>query len=72
VTGPWFFLGVQELMLHLPPLWAGLVLPGAFLALFLFLPLLCRGAACWVRPLLMAGLAAYVLLGLKLYVWGAA
>lgn len=38
LKGPWFFLGVQELLLHLPPFWAGIVFPAVFVGLFLFLP----------------------------------
>lgn len=38
VQGPWFFLGIQTLLRVMPPLLAGLVLPGLFLALVLALP----------------------------------
>jgi quinol-cytochrome oxidoreductase complex cytochrome b subunit len=35
---PWYFLGVQELMLHFHPLFSVLVVPTAVVFLFLFLP----------------------------------
>ena len=37
---PWYFLGVQELMLHFHPLVSVLLLPAAVLLLFLYLPYL--------------------------------
>ena len=37
---PWYFLGIQELMLHFDPLFSVLIVPAALLALFLCLPYL--------------------------------
>ncbi len=39
ISGPWFFLGLQELLRHLPPVIAGIIAPLSFIAaLFLFHP----------------------------------
>ncbi|MCF8144835.1 MAG: cytochrome b N-terminal domain-containing protein [Deltaproteobacteria bacterium] len=38
VEGPWFFLGIQTLLKFLPPLVAGLVIPGLFIGGVLLLP----------------------------------
>ena len=35
---PWYFLGIQELMLHFDPLFSVLIVPAVLLALFLCLP----------------------------------
>ncbi|MDY7000525.1 MAG: hypothetical protein SVS15_01935, partial [Thermodesulfobacteriota bacterium] len=61
------FLGVQELLRHLPALMAGLFLPALFAALFLSLPAL---FGVWVRVaryMLMAGAGVYAVLSIKLY-----
>jgi ubiquinol-cytochrome c reductase cytochrome b subunit len=65
--GPWFFLGLQEMLKHLPPLWAGVVLPGCAAALFLGLPLMSGRAEQAARLTFLGALGAYtVLTGLVL------
>ncbi len=55
IKGPWFFLGVQELLGFLPPLLAGVLIPAVPVALFTALP-----CARNPRPVL-AALAAWIL-----------
>lgn len=38
IAGPWFFLGMQELLRHLPAFWAGIFVPAALAAALLLLP----------------------------------
>jgi ubiquinol-cytochrome c reductase cytochrome b subunit len=49
VAGPWFFQGIQTLLKTLPPLLAGLVIPGLFVGCLLVLPV--RGPAVKVLSL---------------------
>ncbi len=38
IAGPWFFLGLQELLRYIPPFWAGVAIPMTLLLPLLFLP----------------------------------
>ena len=38
INGPWFFLGLQELLRYLPVFWAGIFTPSIFVSALLFLP----------------------------------
>ncbi len=60
IGGPWFFIGLQELLRHLPPFWAGIVWPGLLVCA---LALLRRPAlASRARLFCLAWLAIYALL----------
>ncbi len=62
LKGPWFFLGVQELLLHLPAFWAGILFPAFFVLLFLFLPWL--NARKRLYSLLCLWISSYLFLSL--------
>jgi ubiquinol-cytochrome c reductase cytochrome b subunit len=38
IAGPWFFLGMQEMLRHLPAFWAGAFLPALLVIALLLLP----------------------------------
>ncbi|MCI5160345.1 MAG: hypothetical protein D3906_18350 [Candidatus Electrothrix sp. AUS1_2] len=38
INGPWFFLGLQELLRYIPVFWAGIFVPSIFVGALLFLP----------------------------------
>jgi len=59
ITGPWFFLGVQEALRSLPTLVAGVILPACLLAALAFLPGKYRRAA---SAFALFWLAVYALL----------
>lgn len=49
ITGPWFFLGLQELLRYFSPFFAGIVVPASLVLGLLFL----RKEFRWYRPLLI-------------------
>ncbi|WYD81257.1 MAG: cytochrome b N-terminal domain-containing protein [Candidatus Electrothrix gigas] len=38
IDGPWFFIGLQELLRYIPVFWAGIFIPATFVGALLFLP----------------------------------
>jgi len=63
IGGPWFFIGMQELLRHLPPFWAGAVLPALPTAALLLLPAQGRSRT-WCLLLIGACLLGYLLLSI--------
>jgi ubiquinol-cytochrome c reductase cytochrome b subunit len=65
-TGPWFFLGLQELLKHGPPFVMGMLLPLGFLVLFNALPALegRTGRAVWWAA--AGSMGAYALLATRM------
>lgn len=67
ISGPWFFLGLQELLRYLHPLLAGIVIPGLFLlALFGAHPAGTR--LRWTLSALGLGLCLYAILSVLAWV----
>ncbi len=61
IAGPWFFLGLQELLRFLPPLWAGIVFPATVVLALLFLPS-CSRIRSHVLTVILLWLAVYLIL----------
>jgi len=61
INGPWFFLGLQELLRFFPPLLAGVLFPGALLLALLFMQ---KGVQyhTHIRAFIFAWLTVYALL----------
>jgi len=57
ITGPWFFLGLQELLRYLPVFWAGIFFPALLLLAIFFLP-----AQGTERRLTLYGVSLWLLL----------
>lgn len=68
-TGPWLFLGLQAMLMGLPPLLCGVTLPAGLFTLFCVLPILrgTRGAAAHNLLLACAAMYAALSLGFVLY-----
>jgi ubiquinol-cytochrome c reductase cytochrome b subunit len=65
IKGPWFFLGIQELLRHLDPLVAGILFPAVPILLTASLPWFRRKTAvCLIFALWIFGYAGATLVGL--------
>jgi len=70
VEGPWSFLGIQSLLKVLPPLWAGLLLPGFFAATLFVLPFTGKRTGRWLHYLIIASICFYALLTIRALLFG--
>ena len=61
IAGPWFFLGLQELLRYIPPFWAGVAAPALLIAGLFLLPEKGRARALTI-VFLLAWLLAYAVL----------
>ncbi len=68
ITGPWFFLGLQELLRYLPPLVAGVLTPAALIGALALLrrksrwyPQLLAFVGCWLLVYLLLSIIALTL-----------
>jgi ubiquinol-cytochrome c reductase cytochrome b subunit len=61
IAGPWFFIGMQELLRYLPPFWAGVAIPTALVGPLLLLPAAGK-ARRWSLFFMVAGLLGYSVL----------
>ncbi len=75
IAGPWFFLGLQELLRYIPPFWAGVVVPSSLVVLLLYIPLQERDKnkkknkkSLYLRGILL-WLAVYAVLTVRCYLW---
>ena len=67
IAGPWFFLGLQELLRYMPTLWAGIIIPLLLLGALLCLPSTVGNSrrkmllfiALWLLFYLLVSLMAY-------------
>ena len=81
VKGPWFFLGIQTLLKFLPPLMAGIIIPGLVLMGVFILPLTSGKRRAedgggvhlktdWFRYTILVLIVIYGALTLKAAIWG--
>ena len=64
IKGPWFFVGMQELVYLTPPLIGGIILPFLYFLLWLSFPFLGNGKKEYVKYLLIILTIIYILLSL--------
>ncbi|XOF35147.1 MAG: cytochrome b N-terminal domain-containing protein [Candidatus Electrothrix sp. YB6] len=65
IAGPWFFLGLQELLRYLPVFWAGIAAPAIPVAILLLLPAegRPRRMALWGMGIWLVGYALFSIIG---------
>ncbi len=65
IAGPWFFLGLQELLRYLPVFWAGIAAPAIPVALLLLLPAQgqSRRMALWGISIWLIGYTVFSIIG---------
>ena len=67
IKGPWFFLGMQELVYIFPPFVGGVIIPLIFFLLWLLYPFVEEKYRRWIKVILLVMIFTYVVLDIEAF-----